>query len=54
MRVNFDRDFRGPPRADKLKLSSARFQEKHMSKHAKEAIEYVKKKDRSYLSVPSD
>lgn len=51
MRINYNREFRGPSRATKLGLTSSRFQEGHISKHAKEVIEEIKLKDRSYLKV---
>ena len=51
MHINFNRQFRGPEKANFLALTSSRYQEKRMSDHAKEAIEYVKSKDRSYLKV---
>lgn len=51
MQINYNREFRGPSRATKLGLTSSRFQEEHISKHAKEVIEEIKLKDRSYLKV---
>jgi predicted metal-dependent hydrolase len=51
MQVNYNREFRGPEKAKKLNLHSSRFKDTHMTHRAKEAIEYVKRKDRSYLTV---
>ena len=51
LQLRFDRDTRGPPRATKLGLTSSRYHEHHISKNAKEAIEYVKLRDRPYLKV---
>ena len=51
MKLNECQSFYGPPRAEKNGLNSSRFREKHMSDHAKEAMDSVKQKDRSDLKV---
>ena len=41
----------GPKKAAKLGLTSNRFSQQHMSDNAEQAINYVKKKDRSEIDV---
>ena len=49
-----DRDLpRGSKKAKKLGITSSRFKYEEMSKHATEAIEYVKLKDRTDSKVTS-
>ena len=51
MQINYDRELRGKQRAAKLGLLSDRFSQPQMSESAREEIERVKLKDRSYLKV---
>ena len=51
MELRFNRDVRGVERAKLLGLNSSRFYEGRISENAQEAIDNVKKKDRSYLKV---
>lgn len=51
MQISHNRELRGTHRANQLGLTSQRFHEDRMSEHAREQIESVKLKDRSYLKV---
>lgn len=51
MKVNRIEATIGAPRAKKLGLQSSRFHDRHMSTRAQEAIEHVKRRDRSNIEV---
>lgn len=51
MKLNETSSFYGPEKARKLGLTSSRFKEKHMSDHAREEIDKIKRKDRSDIEV---
>ena len=53
MKLNESPSFYGAEKAEKLGLTSSRFREKHMSHHAEEEMNIIKKKDRSDIEVNS-
>ena len=51
MKLNEAPSFYGSAKAEKLGLTSNRFREKHISHHAEEEMDIIKRKDRSDIEV---